>query len=404
VTGITSVLFEILRARLWLVPGVAAVLAAVAALVVLLVDPGSSAGDGPFAVSADSARAVLSAISGAMITFTALVFSITMLVLQQAAAQLSPRVMRTFLRDRFSQAALGLFVAAFVFALLVLLDVREGAVSRLGVLVAVGLVLGAALVFVAYIDHMAHAIRPISVIRSIGVETRDAIDRVYPADRPSDESHAPEPSSLDESDAGVLSWPADSGYIQAFDEERLLEIAEREGRDLWLLQGVGAYLVHGSPLLAVEGKAAGLQVAEEDISEVVRAGAERTMSQDPEFGFRQLVDIALRALSPSLNDPTTAVQVIDELHDLLRCLLDRPIPSPRALARENGRVVSVPAPSWDSFVHAAVDEIARAGREHATVARRLGSMLRDLERDCAADRRPALRRSLELIGEGATTR
>jgi uncharacterized membrane protein len=403
VRGVTSVLLEILRARLWVVPGVAAVLATVAALVVLFVDPAAPAGDGLFYVDADSARAVLSAIAGAMITFTALVFSITMLVLQQAAAQLSPRVMRTFLRDRFSQAVLGLFVAAFVFALLVLLDVERDAAPRLGVLAAVGLVLAAVLVFVAYIDHMAHAIRPTSVIRAIGAETRDAIDRNYPADATDDSVQGPDRDSADAHEKASLAWPGDSGYVQALDEERLLEIAGRGGRDLSLLQGVGSYLVHGSPVLAaVDGSSEPL-AADEDVAGVVRVGSERTMSQDPAFGFRQLTDVALRALSPSLNDPTTAVQVIDELHDLLRCLHDRPIPAPRTIGRDGGPVVRVPAPGWDDFVRAAVDEIAQASRQHSTVTHRLALMLRDLERDCAAERLPALRRALERLDEAAST-
>jgi uncharacterized membrane protein len=400
--SVSRVLLEILRARLWVVPTVAAVLAAAAAAVVLLIDPGTAADRGLVAVDASSARYVLSTISGAMISFTALVFSITMLVLQQAAAQLSPRVMRTFLRDRFSQTMLGLLVATFVFALLILLTIGADSVSGLGVAVAVGLVLASILAFVAYIDHMAHAIRPTSVIRSIGQETREAIDRNDPGDGPvrgglGDAALGERDPGRGEERGRVLPWPGDSGYIRAYDQDQLRDMAERSGRSLTLYLDVGSYLVHGSRFLTMED-AEGVASPEPDrLATVAQVGPERTMSQDPAFGFRQLVDIALRALSPSLNDPTTAVQVIDELHALLRHLLERPLPSPRILAVAGGSVVRVPAPDWDAFVHAAVDEIADAGRAHAVVGRRILQLLDDLERDCPDDRRPALRRAHDAV-------
>jgi uncharacterized membrane protein len=395
--GVYAVFVEILRARLWVIPSLAAVVAAVAAFAVLLLDPGQE--DGLFATDADSVRAVLSAISGAMITFTALVFSITMLVLQLAASQLSPRVMRTFLRDRSTQAVMGLFVAAFVFALLILLDVDDDRVSRVGVIVAVGLVLAAVLAFVAYIDHMAHAIRPVSVIRSIGAETRDAIDRAYPREdgqgevaerlrRPAwaTETAKPGPDL-------VLRWSGASGYIQAFDDEALVALAMRLGHDLDVRRGVGSFLVRGTGLVAVRETAADTVQASEDLDAIVLVGRERTMSQDPEFGFRQLVDIALRALSPSLNDPTTAVQVIDELHALLQDLRDRPVASPWRSLGDGDRVVRIPVPDWDAFVHAATEEIAPAARAHTSVLERLGAMLEELERGSPPARLPALRRA-----------
>jgi len=415
--AITAVLLETLRSRLWFVPGLAAIAAAVAAIVVLLVEPDSTPDSGWFTLDAASARSVLSAISGAMISFTALVFSITMLVLQQASSQLSPRVMRTFLRDRLSQSVLGLFVAAFVFALLILLGIGPDSASWLGVGIALALVMAAVLAFVAYIDHMGHSIRPTSVIRAIGDETRAAIDRNYPAaDDADSDAHAAdahEAPSVDDPlaadvDAGdhevqLIAWTGRSGYVQALDEGGLLEFAERTGRPMRLTMGVGDYLVQGAPFLALSGGVdVGLDDDDRDVAGLARTGNERTMSQDPEFGFSQLADIALRALSPSLNDPTTAVQVIDQLHDLLRVLLDRPIPSPLVLRSDDGASVLVPAPDWDAYVRASVDQVARAGREHPVIAERLRLMLDDLARDCPAEREPAIRRALAVTEAGAS--
>ena len=158
----------------------------IAALVIVWVERAAGSSAVLLDVDAVSARAVLSAISGAMISFTALVFSVTMLVLQQASSMLSPRVTRTFLRDRFNQAVLGLFVATFVFALLTLASVRDSDVPQLGVMVALALVLVAVLAFVSYIDHMAHAIRPTSVIEAIARETSAVIESIY-ADGAGDE-------------------------------------------------------------------------------------------------------------------------------------------------------------------------------------------------------------------------
>ncbi len=406
--AIPAVLLEILRSRLWFVPGLAAIVAAVAAIVVLLVEPDSTPDSGWFSIDATSARSVLSAISGAMISFTALVFSITMLVLQQASSQLSPRVMRTFLRDRLSQSVLGLFVAAFVFALLILLGIGPDSASWLGVGIALVLVMAAVLAFVAYIDHMGHSIRPTSVIRAIGDETRAAIDRNYPADAEAEaeaDAEADGAPSVDDplaadvdaadQDVQLTAWTGHSGYVQALDEGGLLQVAERVGRPIRLTMGVGDYLVQGAPFLILpEGVDVGLDDEERDVAGLARTGNERTMSQDPEFGFSQLTDIALRALSPSLNDPTTAVQVIDQLHDLLRVLLDRVIPSPRVLRSDDGASVLVPAPDWDAYIRASVDQVARAGHGHPVIAERLRLMLEDLERDCPAERRPAIRRAL----------
>ena len=218
-----------------------------------------------------------------MISFTGLVFSVTMLVLQLASSQLSPRVMRTFLRDRFNQSVLGLFVATFVFALLTLAAVKSDFVPQLGVIVTVVLVLAAVFAFVAYIDHMAHAIRPTSVIRSIATETRAAIDRNYDELTSTDGAVPPEPAEGGDADpdAPTVRWAQDSGYIQAIDEDRLLEYAATHGRTLELTVGPGEYLVHDAPIVRLYGATDALEtVADEGLADAIRVGPERTMSQD----------------------------------------------------------------------------------------------------------------------------
>ena len=276
--GSLSVFTEILRLQIWVVPALSAILAGVAALLVVWLEETSTSLGLAIDIEPVSARALLSAVSSAMISFTGLVFTVTMLVLQLASSQLSPRVMRTFLRDRFNQSVLGLFVATFIFSLLMLASVKDDFVPQLGVIASIGLVLAAVLTFVAYIDHMAHAIRPTSVIGAIAAETRDAIDRNYAAldDAEVDAEEGPQdqPEPGDDAETGqAVRWAQASGYIQAIDEERLLEHAAGQGRRVRLLAGIGDYIVRGAPILTVhDGEGVADTVAAEGLADAIRVG------------------------------------------------------------------------------------------------------------------------------------
>ena len=396
----SAVLLEVLRVQLWVVPAIAALLAAALAVVLAWLDGATGSLGLPLEIDADSARAVLSAISGAMISFTALVFSVTMLVLQTASTQLSPRVVRTFLRDRFNQVVMGLFVATFVFSLLMSTAVSDAHVPQLGVLVAVGLVLVAVMAFVVYIDHMAHDIRPTSVIESITDETRVVIERVYPEG--TEVAPVEQYAAVSESDADGLevTWSGAAGYVQAFDPKGLLAFAAEHDGMVELHVGIGEFLVTGRPLLTARGRQASSTTAREaGLEDRVHVGPERTMAEDPEFGFRQLVDVALRALSPSLNDPSTASQVVNRLHELLLALQPRDIPSPVVLREGSAPPVIVPAPDWDAYVHLATSEIGAACRTLPQVRRQVAEMIGSLLREATPEQQPALRRAqAELEG------
>jgi uncharacterized membrane protein len=396
------VLLEVLRARLWVIPSLAALLAAFAALLSLWMDQATDSLGLGLPIGADSARALLSTISGAMISFTALVFSITMLVLQAASTQLSPRVIRTFLRDRFNQVVLGLFVATFVFALLVLAAVGDDDVPQLSVISTIGLVLVAVLAFAAYIDHMAHDIRPTSVITSIAAEARAVIEDLYPDAAAEAPRTSPQPAD-DESEDTTVTWSGSAGYVQSLDRERLLAFVEEQRADVVLRVGAGGFLVHGQPLLVVRKPGDATSAAEAGLESMVRVGPERTMSEDPEFGLRLLVDVALRALSPSLNDPSTANQAIDRLHELLALLRGREITSPLVLTAGQGARAHLPTPDWDDYVRLATSEIGLACRTVPQVRRHLREMIESLQRDAAAPRQPALRRAQAELESAPTT-
>ena len=396
-----------LRASLWFFPGLFAVVAVVAAFGLLAVDDLLGRGGTAFFLyggTAEGARSVLSTIAQSMLTFTGLVFTITMLVLQLASSQLSPRVMRTFLRDRANQTVLGLFVATFVFTLVVLREVRtpvdgvDGFVPGLSIWVAFILLLTSVGAFIYYIDHMAHAIRATTVVANIASETHEAIDRLYPDILSPDVPGDGAPGVIRSTGRAIVAGKG--GLIVGIDEAAIVALTGKEDRQLELLGAIGDFVPAGAPLLWLGGSWDDRAVGE--ARDAIGIADERTLDQDAAFGFRQLVDVALRALSPGTNDPTTAVQALDRLHGLLRHLSTREIP-PRIRRDDAGAVrLVLPRPDWNDFVSLAVDEIRLAGEGQIQIARRLMYMLEDLLLVVEGERQAVLRRELDLVAAGAS--
>jgi len=370
------------RSGFWAIPSLFVVAAVVLSLLLVRLDRSLSTSlRYTFGAGPDGAREVLSAITTAMITFTGLVFSITIVVLQLTSSQFSPRVLRTFLRDRQSQAALGVFVATFVYAVMVLRTVNglddDVFVPAVATTVGLLLLLVSVGVFVFYIHHIATSIQVSSIICAIGDETRAAISGRFPAgtDAPPDAGPRALPVGLP---SLVLRAPC-SGVVTGVDEQRLVQLA-REA-DVVLRSGVhlGDYVPEGAALLEVLGEAGAL--AAEAVQECYQQGRDRSLQQDVAFGFRQLVDIAQRALSPGINDPTTAAQTLDELHDLLRRLSTRPLRTGVHVDDDGAVRLVVPAETLEDFLALALDEVEHHGRDMLQVRKRLDALLVDV---CAA--------------------
>ncbi|MCC6772741.1 MAG: DUF2254 domain-containing protein [Gemmatimonadaceae bacterium] len=348
-----------------------------------------------FAGGTDSARALVSTIATSMLTFTGLVFSVTMLVLQLASNQLSPRVMRTFLRDRSNQVVFGVFVGTFLYALATLRRITAEADSEpfipaLSVWLALAFVLVCIGLFIYYIDHIANAIKPVSVMARVSKETHGAIDRLYPDGIGEDTPVAREPR--DRQVSAVILAPG-SGVVTGVDEGQIAELAARSGCMIMLQAHVGDFVRQGSPLFAIHGDWNG---DGGQLQRVISLGWERTMHQDAAFGLQQLVDIALRALSPGINDPTTAVQALDHLHDLLGRLATRAIPSPyRDMGGEAGAVL--PRLAWADYVNLACDDIRRAGHGQLQIQRRMRAMLADLLAVAPPSRHDPLEEQLSML-------
>ncbi len=329
---------EYFRSSVWVAPAAGAILAVVFGRGAVAIDHATHAQLG-FSGGVAGARSVPSTIAAAMITFTGLVFSITIVALQLASGQFSPRVMRTFLRDRTGQIALATFVATFSFAFTVLRSTKADDVPGLSVTFSIVLVFASMGVFIHYINHTAHAIRAAAIIESVARETRECIDRNYPVDRGTGSGASPPVAG-----EGTVVLNEDApGVVLGFDIDRIVERAAAAGGVVAIEPAVGDFVPHGATLLTLYGMTPG----DCDVRSFIALGRERTMQQDPAFGIRQLVDLATKALSPGINDPTTAVQALDQLHDLLRRLATRPLPPGRAVDDKGVVRLSFPSPTWD---------------------------------------------------------
>ncbi len=394
---------ETLRSSLWFVPILSVLAAAALALVAGAADhryPGRpswlSYSGGP-----TSAQQILTTIAVSMMTFTGLVFTITIVVLQLASSQFSPRVLRSFLRDRGSQLCLGIFTATFVYALLVLVQVRTGSVGPvfvpgLSITIALGLVTASLGAFIFFVNHIAQSIRVVNIIASVAEETHHSIDALW-AESPSTDPErelrlSPDPSIV------VLDLRG-GGVLLGLNVNGLVAIAARQSCVMRLLPKVGDFVANGAPLFAIHD--AREPVNADALHRQVDFGRERTMRQDPAFGLRQLVDIASKALSPAVNDPTTAVQAIDRIHDILSHLIKLP-ESAHHYCDGAGDVRLVrDVVTWPGFVALAFEEIHEYGGASVQVHRRLRASLEELLSIAAPNRREPLLRQMTLVDRAA---
>lgn len=322
----------------------------------------------------ESARSFLSSITTAMISITAVVFSLTIVALQLAASQFSPRVMRDFLRDRLIQYTLGVFVATFTYSMVVQRAVHgtsagSNEVPEFAVSVAFVLVLVSVAFLVAYIDHIANAIRVANIIDRIGAHTRETLEARYPV--------AGDPPANDPLPGRTSGEPVTSpraGVVTSVNVDALLAAAVDADAIVIVSVRMGDFVPGGAPLFTVYGN--GLKGAR--LLRHFSFDTERTYEQDVAFGFRELVDIAERALSPAVNDPTTAAQAIDVLHDLLRRLATRPAPVGWRLDTHSTPRLFIPPYEFGELLELAVEEIFRYGTSDVQVPRRLRHMLDDL--------------------------
>ncbi len=383
-----------LRSSLWFVPVLCVLAGALLSFGTIALDrffdyeaiPQSIVG-GP-----DAASVILATVAASMVSLAALVLTITMVVVQLAMGQFSPRIVQRVLRDKPSQLAIGLFVATFVYAILAVREVTNrgdgtGQVPGISVLTAFLLVLVSIAALVIYVHHIGRSLRVSSLIELVGKDTRKLIDSKYP-----DEMRALEP----EPGSPAVVNARESGVVIAIGFEQLVEEARRTGCVLELIPALGEFVPAGAPLFRVHGEPADLE--EDRLHEALVMGLEPTLDEDVAYGVRLLVDIAERSLADSpFLDPTTAVQAIDRLHDILRQLVRRPFPDGRHHDEAGELRLIVRSMSWEAYVNLAFDEIRLAGAGSPQVSRRLKAALTDLRSIAPAERVGIIDYHLELL-------
>jgi uncharacterized membrane protein len=357
-----------------------------------------------FDVGSEGARGVLQAIAGSMITVTGTVFSITIIVLQLASQQYTPRVLRNFSSNRFNHVVLGGLIATFTYSLIVLRTVRssdddvEAFVPSISVSVAVLLTLASIGLLVGFIHSVAEGVRAATIINRVTHDVRGAIEKLFPEmvgepAEPDDEAQPPVPPG---SPLPVVT--EESGYLQSVDDDAVFDLA-REGRmTVRMERRIGDFLLPGE-VIATVWLAPGAERG--DVEQRVLAafvlGGEKTLQQDVERGLIELLDIAARALSPSLNDPTTAIMAIDRLAELLVRIGTRRFP-PVQRSDDDGRVCFVARRhSYEELVTLAFDQIRHHGRTHYVILVRLAEVMGRIAAQLPPPRRAPLRHELDRV-------
>lgn len=339
----------------------------------------------------EAALDILTTVAASMVNLAVLVLTIVLVVVQLAMGQFSPRIVQRLLRDRPSQLAIGLFVATFVHTLLAIREIdpggpgSEGQVPGAAIVVTFVLALVSISVLVMYIHHIGQALRVSALVEIAGDNTRKLVDRIYP---PPEET----------SDDPAFVTAGKSGVVTTVAHQRLVEEACAADCMLEMLPALGEFVPAGGRLFEIHGDAD--NVDHRAVANGVILELERTLEQDVAYGVRLLVDMSIRALSDApWQDPTTAVQAIDRIHDCLRELARRPFPDgnhydDRGELRLVERVLT-----WDDYVRLAFVEVRLAGAGSPQVTRRLESALQDLRRFAPEDRRAVIDEQLDLLDE-----
>ncbi|SFL72638.1 DUF2254 domain-containing protein [Geodermatophilus ruber] len=345
------------------------------------------------------AQTILSTFATATATLTTLVLTMTLVAIQLAMGQFSPRIVAALLTDRANQVAIGLFGATFVVSVMVLREIRDtdpAAVPGLSMLLAYALMLASVVTLVLFVHHAGQELRAAGLIDLVGDRTRRHITSADPPD------FAPP------ADPDVIPAPA-PGNVYRVDRRRLVAAARRADCVLELVPVMGDYVVGGAPLFRVhrapgagtgDGRPGGGRIRPEEITRLVLVADERVHIEDLAYGFRKLVDIAERSIAQPFNDPTTTLQALHRLHDLLRLLAVRPLP-PGEHRDADGVVRLVQRTmTWDGYVRLAFDEIRLAGAPSPQVTRRLSAALHDLKTVVPPERQAPLDRQLRLLADG----
>jgi uncharacterized membrane protein len=343
--------------------------------------------------SPDGARAVLSTLAGSTLTFIVFVLSGALIVVQLASAQLTPRVIALVLATRPAKIAISALTFTYAYTLSALGRVEER-VPDLHVSVAVVLNLLCIVVFFRFVQQLSSGLRPVSLMQYVAERGQEVIEQVYPLTYDPIRPEVVLEAALPSAPALVVEHAGRSGVVMAFSARDLVRLAHEADAVIELVPQVGDSIARGDPLFRVFG---GTPIALQELAGCVAVGTERTLTQDPRFAFRILVDIANKALSPAINDPTTAVLALDQLDRLLLSIGRRRLDDGLARDADGKLRVVYGTPEWPDYVTLAFTEIRQYGEGSFQVSRRLRAMLTRLLGALPEARHPPLQRELALL-------
>lgn len=376
--------------RMWVIPALLVVGGVLAALGLSEIDKAAGYDLIPASVvgTASTAQQVLSLLAQAVLNLATVVLSLTLVAVQLAMGQFSPRIVRALQADRRNQAAIGVFLGTFAYAMLAMrkIDDQHNQVPGLTVLVAYLLGLACLVGLLVYIHQVSQSLRVAGIIDLVGDETRAQLARRFPPD-----PDAPMP--LRDDDGAQVVYARTSGVVVLIDREEIIEAARAAGACVELVPMMGDFVPEDAPLARVRGGV----VLEDAVLAHVCLERERTHEHDPAFGIRKLVDIAERSIAEPFDDPTTTVQAIDRLHECLRLLAGRQLPSGRYTDPEGEPRLLVRELQWPGYVRLAFDEVRLVASQNPQTARRLRAALVDLLDVASVQRRPPLERQLRLL-------
>jgi len=374
-----------LRSSFWLVPAVMALLAVALALSAVELDKAFAEGwlqglGWIYSGGAEGASLLLGTVAGSMIAIAGTVFSMTLVALSLASSQLGPRLLRNFMRDTANQVVLGTFVATFMYCLLVLRTIRRDDqgdfVPHLSVSIGMLLAIASIGVLIYFIHHVSVSIQADQVVARVGKELEEGIDRLFPghlgkpgsavAKAPS-EADLPVAFAREARPVGAF----EDGYLQLIDADALMSLAKEADLVLRLERRPGHYLVKGRPMVMVWPGDRVTETLVEKMNEAFVLGNQRTAAQDVEFSFHQLVEIAVRALSPGINDPFTAIACVDRLGSGLCRLARRDMPSAQRFDPEGRLRLVAPGSSFAGIADTAFNQIRQSARSNPAVAIRM---------------------------------
>jgi uncharacterized membrane protein len=380
-----------LKSNLWAVPLVGGVVGVAAGDLVAASDRSLDL-PGFWTYSESTATTVLASIIGAMAALTGFVLTVSVLGVQMAAGTFSPRYMRLLYREPLLKALLAVLVGTLTYSFALLRQVEPDQVPHVGVTLAGVFVFAGIVLFLVFLDRFLHRLRPVAVAAFVGAAGRRALDGLVAGLR---EVDAPDPLSRATVPGGQPTFVVRSpraGALQAIDGPGLVRFARANDLQLVLKYPVGDFVPEGGAL--VEGYGTAPPDVEGRLLGMVALGTERTIEQDPTFALRIMVDVAIRALSPAVNDPTTAVQVLNYLGNLLRAVGGAELEPDR---ERPPSAVFVPVRTWDEVLSLGVTEIREFGGSSVQVTRRLRALLEDLRESVPPGRRDAVEDELDRL-------